>query len=220
MESWLQRLLLISVLASWALPAAAQDETTEDENRTILDGVINPDIKRREVDESLIDSENFEFGFYGGVMSVEDFGSNNSYGVRLAYHVSEDWFLETTYGSTKTSKTSFEVLSGGSDLLTEEERDLSYYNLSLGLNLLPGEIFIREDYAFNITAYVIGGLGNTQFAGDEFFTINYGAGLKVFPTDWVSIRLGFRNHLFTHNIFGVDKSIQNLESHLGLSLYF
>lgn len=224
MESWLQRLLLSTALVasvSAVAPAYAQDdEQDEDENRTILDGVINPDIKRRKIDESLIDSEDFEMGFYAGVMSVEDFGSNNSYGLRIAYNVSEDWFLEANYGTTRTSRTSFEVLGGATEILTDDERNLNYYNLSLGLNILPGEVFITDGYAYNITGYVITGLGNTQFAGDEFFTVNYGMGLKIFPTDWVAIQIGFRNHLFTHGIFGVDKSIQNLETQLGLSLYF
>lgn len=218
MESWLQRFLLISALVL-ALPSVAQDETTEEESRTILDGVINPDIKRRKIDESLIDSEDFEIGFMAGVLSIEDFGSSNATGVRFAYHVSEDWFLEAAYGAAETSRTSWEVLSGG-QILDPANTTLSYYNLSLGLNLFPGEIFIAKDYSFNTSYFVIAGLGNTTLGEDEFFTINYGAGFKIFPTDWVAIRIGFRNHLFTHDALGVDKSVQNLEALLGLSLYF
>lgn len=220
MESWLQRFLLAAVL-SISLPSMAQDDTSEeDENRTILDGIVNPDIERRDIDESLIDSEDFEMGFYAGVMSIEDFGTNNVYGMRVAYNVSEDWFLEANYGATRTGRTSFEVLGGSSELLTDDERNLTYYNLSLGLNLLPGESFLGDSFSLNTKYYVLVGLGNTQFAGDEFFTINYGAGLKILPFDWVAIQIGFHNHLFTHSIFGVDKAAQNLESKLGLSLYF
>lgn len=219
MESWLQRLFLaLSLCMGFSLTGYAEEK--EEDKTTILDGVINPDIERRKIDESKIDSENFEMGFYAGVMSVEDFGTNNLFGLRVAYHITEDWFLEMGYGATKTSKTSFEILSGADDLLTPEERNLGFYNLSVGLNLLPGEIFIASDYAFNTSLYVIAGVGNTQFAGDEFFTLNFGGGVRIFTTDWVAIRIGVRNHLFTHNIFGVDKSIQNLDAHLGLSLYF
>lgn len=218
MESWFQRLLLVS-LAFMALPSIAQNETTEEENRTILDGVINPDIKRRQIDESLIDSEDFEIGFMAGVMSIEDFGSNNSTGIRFAYHISEDWFLEAAYGAAETSRTSWEVLSGG-QILDPANTTLSYYNMSLGLNLFPGEIFIAKDYSFNTSYFVIGGLGNTTLGEDEYFTVNFGAGFKIFPTDWVAVRIGFRNHLFTHDALGVDRSVQNLEAQLGLSLYF
>ncbi|MFT7560461.1 MAG: outer membrane beta-barrel protein [Flavobacteriales bacterium] len=218
MESWIQRIFLILSFAA-ATEALAQDTDAQDE-RTVLDSVINPDIERRRVDERKIDSENFEAGLYAGVMSVEDFGTNNVYGFRMAYHISEDFFLESAYGSTNTSKTSFETLSGAADLLTDDQRRLSYYNLSLGLNVLPGEVFIADKYAFNTSYYFITGAGNTQFAGDEFFTLNFGAGFRAMASDWFAFRVGFRNHLLTHSIFGEEKSIQNLEAHAGLSIYF
>ena len=222
MESGIQRILLricLAICLSFSLPLVAQEED-EDDNKTILDGVINPDLERREIDESKIDSENFEFGFYGGVMSIEDFGTNDSYGVTLAYHISEDWFLEAGFGTSQASLTSFEVLSGTNNLITPEDRDLTYYNLSIGLNLFPGEFFIGKSYAFNMSGYVIVGAGNTEFAADEYFTLNYGMGLRLSATDWLAVRIGFRNHIFTHDIFGADKTVQNLEPQIGLSLYF
>ena len=34
-------------------------------------------------------------------MSIEDFGSNVSYGVRLAYHITEGFFVEGTVGQSE-----------------------------------------------------------------------------------------------------------------------
>ncbi|WP_370980401.1 outer membrane beta-barrel domain-containing protein [Agaribacterium sp. ZY112] len=217
MESWIQRLFLSTTLAL-ALPCVAE-QASKDEHADILDDVVKPDIKRRDVNEDLIDSENFEFGISGGVMSVEDFGSNNSMAVHAAYHVSEDWFVEATYGATTTSKTSYEVLAD-QNLLTEKERELSYGELALGLNLFPGEIFIGKNHAFNASMYVLAGAGSTQFGGDDHLTFSYGAGARFFATDWAALRLGFNNRIFSHSIFGVDKTIQNLEANLGLSIFF
>lgn len=223
MESGFQRLLLTAgILLAAASPCWAQDDEDNDaiNEDTVLDAVISPDLERREIDEDEIDTEDFEFGFYAGVMSVEDFGSNNVYGFRMAYHITEDFFMEAAVGGTETSKTSFETLSGGSDLLTEDQRELLYYNMSLGVNLLPGEIYIGKNHAFNTNYYVIFGAGNTLFADDEYFTYNFGGGFRLFATDWLALRVDFRNHLFTHNLLGEDKSIQNLEAHAGLSLFF
>ncbi len=221
MESRFQRIFLIALLAITAsLPVHAQDDEEGEEEQTVLDAVINPDIERRVIDEDEIDTENFELGFFAGVMSVEDFGSNSIYGMRLGYHITEDFFLEAAYGSTKTSETSFETLSGGSDLLTEDQRQLDYYNISLGITILPGEVFIFNRWAFNTNYYIIGGAGNTLFADNEYFTYNFGGGFRLFATDWLAFRVDVRNHVFTHNILGEDKEIQNLEAHLGMSLYF
>ena len=41
-----------------------------------------------------IDTEDFELGAYVGMLSIEDFESNVVYGARLAYHLTEDFFLE------------------------------------------------------------------------------------------------------------------------------
>ena len=49
--------------------------------------VIDPEVERREVKEPAIDREDFEFGAFVGVMGIEDFGSDLSYGLRLAYHI-------------------------------------------------------------------------------------------------------------------------------------
>ncbi len=36
--------------------------------------VIEPEVERREIKEPEIDTEDFEIGLFGGIMSIEDFG--------------------------------------------------------------------------------------------------------------------------------------------------
>ena len=137
--------------------------------------VINPEIDRRDIKDTAIDTENFEFGLFGGVMNVEDFGTNPVYGARLTYHVTEDIFAEITYGQTDTTETSFERLSGNIQLLADEDRKLSYLNASAGFNILPGEGFVGSKWAFTSALYFIGGVGGTRFASDDALTWNLGA---------------------------------------------
>jgi len=182
--------------------------------------VIEPEVERREIKEPAIDREDFEIGAYVGIMSIEDFGSNVSYGIRLAYHVTEGFFVESTVGQTKGGLTSFEVLSGGARLITDSERTLTYYNLNLGYNILPGEVFIGEGRAYNTNLYVIAGLGSTRFAGDDRFTVNVGAGYRFLLTDSVALHLDFRDHLFDIDLLGEEKTAHNLEGHLGVTVFF
>jgi outer membrane beta-barrel protein len=182
--------------------------------------VINPEVERRDVKEAAIDREDFEIGAFVGVMSVEDFGSNAVYGVRFAYHITEGMFVEGTIGRTDAGLTSFESLSGGARLLTDSERELTYYNVSLGYNILPGEVFIGEGRAYNTQLYVIAGLGSTRFAGDDRFTVNVGAGYRFLLTDAVALHLDFRDHLFDIDLLGEDKTAHNLEAHLGFTVFF
>jgi outer membrane beta-barrel protein len=182
--------------------------------------VIDPQVERREIKEPKIDREDFEAGGYVGIMSIEDFGSNVVYGVRLAYHVTEGFFVEGTVGQTEGGLTSFEVLSGGAPIISDDERTLTYYNLNLGYNLLPGEGFIGEGRAYNTNFYLIAGLGSTSFAGDDRFTVNFGAGFRFLFTDSIALHVDFRDHLFDIDILGEDKTTHNLEGHLGVTVFF
>ncbi len=196
-------------------PKAAPPPSTEPPGQ-----VIDPQVERREIKEPKIDREDFEAGGYVGIMGIEDFGTNVVYGVRLAYHVTEGFFVEGTVGQTEGGMTSFEVLSGGAPIISDDERTLTYYNLNLGYNLLPGEGFIGEGRAYNTNFYLIAGLGSTSFAGDDRFTVNFGAGFRFLFTDSIALHLDFRDHLFDIDILGEDKTAHNLEGHLGVTVFF
>ncbi len=180
--------------------------------------VVDPQVERREIKEPKIDREDFEVGAFAGIMSIEDFGSDTVYGVKLAYHVTEGFFVEATVGQSEAGKTSFEELSGGALLF--EDRDLTYYNLNLGYNVLPGEVFVGEGRAYNTQFYLIAGLGSTSFADDDRFTVNFGAGFRFLLTDSVAIHADFRDHLFDIDILGREKTTHNLEGTIGVSVFF
>ncbi len=182
--------------------------------------VIEPQVERREIKRARIDTEDFEIGAYFGVISIEDFESSTVYGGRLAYHLTEDFFIEGTVGKAKAGRTSYERLAGSASLLDDDDRDYKYYALSLGWNALPGEIFIGENRAYNSAFYLIAGIGSTTFAGDDRFTISGGFGYRVLPTDWMAVRFDVRDHVFDIDLLGEKKIVNNLEAHLGLSIFF
>jgi len=182
--------------------------------------VIEPQLDRREIEIPRIDSEDFEAGVFIGVMSVEDFGTQAVYGGRLAYHVTPNLFMEGTYGHTGVGETSYEKLSGGAKLLTDSERKLGYYDISLGYNLLPGETFLGEGWAFTSDFYVVAGVGSTDFAGNQRFTVNLGTGYSLLATDWLALHLDMRDHLFNMDLLGENKTTHNIEISGGLSIFF
>lgn len=182
--------------------------------------VIEPEVERRSIKVSRIDAENIEVGAYYGAMSIEDFGTNPVYGVRAAFHVTEDIFFEAQFGRSRAGKTSFETLGGDVQLLTPSERRFTYYNLSLGYNLLPGEVYIGRNLAMNSSLYLLGGIGSTKFAGDQRFTVNFGAGYRVLPTDWLAIHIDVQDHVFQSDLLGRDKLTNNLSAHLGATVFF
>ena len=182
--------------------------------------VIEPEVERRKVKVNRMDAENIELGAFYGALSIEDFGTSPVYGVRAAYHVTEDVFFEASFGRSKAGKTSYETLSGDVELLTDAERRFTYYNLSLGYNILPGEVYIGRDLAMNSALYLLGGIGSTKFAGDQRFSVNFGAGYRVLPTDWLAIHIDVQDIVFQSDLLGKDKLTNNLGAYLGATVFF
>ncbi len=224
MEGRLRVLFLMNILRGMCMllvssMAWSADAVTNGNNDAAQQQVIQPQIERRTIDVDAIDTEDFEIAVFSGLYSTEDFGTNMVIGARAAYHVTETVFFEAAYAKTNTSETSYELLSGGAPLLSDNQRELTYYNASIGYNLLPGEAFIGKGWAFNTALYVIAGVGNTNFADDDRFTVNFGAGYRFLATDWLAIHLDMRNHIFKMDLFG-DKTTNNLEFTGGFSVFF
>lgn len=218
MESRFLLLFLIALGAIGASGCSRQSAVPAEQSGQAP--VIEPEVERREIGQSRIDTEDFEVGIYAGQLSVEDFGVNTVAGAHFTYHVSEGLFVDLSAAQTETEETSFERLSGAAQLLTESERDYSYYNLSLGYNILPGENFFGRNRAVNSAIYVIGGVGKTDFAGDDRFTLNVGVGIRLMPLDWLAVHADFRDYIYDIDLLGQEKTSHNLEARLGVSFFF
>ena len=217
MESWIRSIFLTLIILITLLPTVLRAAEESEENESSL---IQPQIERTEFNESIIDSEDFELAAYLGLLSIEDFGTNPVQGIKLAYHVNEDIFAQFDYGFSDAGQTSFEVLSGGAPLLSDEERSLEYYLVNIGFKLLPGEAFVTDSSTFNTTFYVVAGLGSTDFAGDNRFTINFGTGYQILFADAFSLSINASDLIFNIDVLGEDKVTHNLQYSVALSWFF
>jgi outer membrane beta-barrel protein len=235
METGIRILLLSLVLAlsgcasirNWLDRDEVAEETQEeaeaaetDEANEAPPRVIDPQVARRRIKTPRIDNENIEIGGVFGALSIEDFGTNSVYGVTAAYHVTEDFFFQAEAGRSTAGKTSFETLGGNVQLLTGDQRQFTYYNLALGYNFLPGEVFLGRGLAMTSGFYLLGGIGSIDFAGDEKFTVSFGAGYRVLPTDWLAIHIRMQDRIYDSDLLGESKLTNNLEANIGLTVFF
>jgi outer membrane beta-barrel protein len=182
--------------------------------------VVEPEVERRKIKVPHIKSSNVEVGLQYGFISIEDFGTQSTYGLSAAYHVTEDFFFLGEYGRAYGGRTSFETLGGNIQLLTDAERRFTYYDLSLGYNFLPGEAFIGRGTALTSSFYLVGGIGSTKFAGDDRFTVNFGAGYRVLPSDWLAVHIQVQDRVFRTDLLGLSKLTNNMEATLGATVFF
>ena len=155
-----------------------------------------------------------------GEISIESYTAAPVWGVTADYHITEDFFFEAAGGRALAGQTSFETLSGNIQLLTDAERQFTYYNLSVGYNFLPGEVFLGRNHAMTSSFYILGGLGGVKFEGNSTFAANFGAGFRVLPNDWLAIRIEAQDMVFKSDFLGTNRLRNNLKAYIGASVYF
>src|SRR5579872_3373010 len=180
--------------------AQADAQAAQQDSEASPPRVIEPEVQRRKIKVPRIHSSNVELGLQYGFISIEDFGTQSTYGLSAAYHVTEDFFFLGEAGRAYAGRTSFETLGGNIQLLTSAERRFTYYDLSLGYNFLPGEAYLGRGLALTSAFYLLGGIGATEFAGDTKFTVNFGAGYRVVPTDWLAVHITVQDRVFNSDL--------------------
>lgn len=207
-----RRLALTLLLATGS--ALAQQS-----NRPADEPPVVPQVDRRELRLPKFPSRDFEVGAFAGIYGTENFGASAVYGLRLGYHLTEDWFVEGAFASTTVSDESFrQILPGG--IFTDTKEKLSYYNLSVGYNILPGEVFLGSKQARATAIYLIGGVGSTDFAGQKRQTVNFGFGWRILLGQRGALRIDLRDHVFSLDLLGLNQSTHNIEATVGFGLHF
>lgn len=223
MESRLRCVLLATLLlsgCSWFHRGEKAPKPVVVEEPQSEPTIIEPQVTRRVVKTPKIKAKDFELGAYFGALSIQDFGTNPIYGVRAAYHVSEDIFVEGYVARSKAGNTSLEDVFPDITVTSESGRHFTYYDLDLGYNVLPGEIFLGRGRAFNSSLYVTVGLGDVKFAEKDQFALNFGVGERLVITDWLALHLDVRDHVFETDLTGRTKNVHNLEGTLSITTFF
>jgi len=194
--------------------AHAQSTPRPDGNQVVV-----PEVERRDVPLPRFPSKDIAIGLFAGTYATQNFGASPVVGARLGYHITEDWFVESTYAQSKVSDEAFrQVLPGG--IFTDPKEKLKYYDVSLGYNLLPGEVFPSARRAKATAIYLIGGVGGTKFNLQRSQTVSFGLGGRLLLIDRLAVQFDMRDHVFSLDLLGKRQSTHNLELTGGLTYYF
>jgi outer membrane beta-barrel protein len=211
--------LLIALSIAAGAPCAFAQSTQPPPTSPPSEPVVVPQVDRRDVRLPRYPSNDFELGLYTGAYATESFGTSWVYGARVGYHLTEDFFVQGVYAQTKVTDEAFRnILPGG--IFESKTQKLNYYNLSVGYNILPGEVFLFSSRARPSQFFIIGGVGSTKFVDQRKPTFNFGFGFRVFLTDYASLQVDLRDHIFSLDLLGKNSTTQNLELSAGLSFYF
>jgi outer membrane beta-barrel protein len=135
----------------------------------------------------------------------------------MAYRATPGLFAELDYASTNPDDTSYQRFSGSAPRSADGGRKSDYYAMSLGYQVLPGEVVIGPGRTLSGALYVLAGAGSISLAEDDHFMLTYGAGYRVQASEDIALRIDVRN-------FMLDASFpdagHNVEINLGAAWSF
>ena len=207
------------VLLAAAAPAFAQSADPQPP-KPAGEQVITPQVDRRDIKLPRFASNDISVGVFAGRYATANFGSSTVTGLRLGYHITEDVFVDASYGRAKVTDEAFRQIFPNGGIFPTPKQNLTYYNVLAGYNLLPGEVFFGKSNAKISQGYVVGGIGSTDFAGQKRQTVVAGFGLRVVFASWFAAQVDVRDHIYSLDLLGKRQSNHNLEATAGLTFFF
>jgi len=212
MEYWFQRILLIiryplilffCTSINWVLAAQDDNQTTVSEKNIDID----------------IDTEYFDVGIFTGLLNIEDFNGELVTGINITFNANEDFFIQFNYLEADAALSSFESSQG--QLFAGDDRTFAHFDFLLGYNLFLGEHFMSGSTTTKLSSfYLVAGVGNTEFGGEESFTYTLGLGYQIAIQRNILVRIDFRDYIYKTNIIGENNSTDNTQLSAGVSFLF
>lgn len=170
--------------------------------------------------QSKVRTEFIDAGLSLGIMTIEDFPSEFTWGLSLTFQATEDFFLQVNYDQASDVSLSSAEQSQGELGTQGESRDFVHYDLLLGFNLFHGEFFNQSNSADLSSLYLVAGVGETEFIGESRFTYTLGIGYQVaLKRDYI-VRFDVRDYIYKSSLIQEDNTTNNLRFSAGFSYFF
>lgn len=186
--------------------------------------LIEPNIERSPNGYPDFKNSRFDIIPFVGGYKLDGFNTEALQGIKIGIYPHRRFFIAINYGLSEIDE-SVRTDLGFLPLLTDTK--LSYYDLSLGINLLPSQLHFRlyGRRAINTDVYLAAGLGKINIASTDNNNIddsiiNLDLGLRLALAKWLCLHASVKNHIMEESLLDPNTSAQNLSYNLGLGVYF
>lgn len=184
--------------------------------------IIEPKKQVTPVKSAIIDSERFQAGVLASLLSVEDFDTNPAYGLSFSYQLRDSILLMAQYGQSEVGLSTYEEREDRI-FLSDSDRQLSYLDVLAGYKLFTARSFLGAKRKYDSDIYLLAGLGQYNFAGENHLGWVLGASYRLVLTDWMVVSMDIKDHIFeSRSVFEVDntKLTQNIEFGFSVNALF
>lgn len=180
--------------------------------------IVKPKAEQELIKDAELKDVSISAGVYAGVINFENFSSSYLLGLTVNIPLNEDVFIDVEYGSTTISDAEYRNI--GLPLFEKEEINVDFYNVLIGYNLLPGEVYWSKDKTLLSSFYLLAGVGSVNINKDDFVSLSFGIGFRMDIGSGKNVRVEARDRLIDSDILGTDKISNNTEIHIAMSWSF
>jgi outer membrane beta-barrel protein len=126
-------------------------------------------------------------------LAVEEQANSSRSGMRLAYPIAADLFLEAAYRKSRLGRAGRQWSPGQPRQFPDGQSRVKYYDVSLGYNLAVRERIDRGGGLRGSALYLIAGVGALEHGGEEVGGFSYGMGYRAAATESLVFHLSVRD---------------------------
>lgn len=180
------------------------------------DGGQRKGLARREFEKSL----RHEIYLFGGVYSSDMMGASPLAGASYSFHISEDFALEASFNYAYLSSSFSGPLERFTGYDVFKKQHAFIYLGSLVWHPFHGKFMFFRSAVPHFDIYFTAGVGITDSNTSQGLTYTAGAGIKIFTTQWLSLRVEIRDHIYVQQLLGSEALTNNLALTLGVGFWF
>ena len=212
MRSRLLQSLLIANLAlvGWLAPAGAVCPQPPES-----DGQERKGLGRRNFLKGL----RHEINLFGGVYASDMMGASPLGGASYTFHINEDFALEAGFAYTYLSSSFSGQVENftGFDLL--ESHHAFIYTGNLVWHPFHGKFMFFRTGVPHFDFYFSAGIGITDSRTSKGLTYTAGAGIKIFTTQWLSVRVEIRDNIHVQQLLASEAVTNNISLSIGVGFW-
>jgi outer membrane beta-barrel protein len=202
--------LAVIILAAWApVSPAACPEPPETE------GAGRKGLAKRNFEKSL----RHEVNLFGGVYASEIMGTASLTGVSYTFHISEDFALETGFSYAWLSSAIARPVERFAGYTFLESHSAFVYSGSLLWHPFHGKFMFFRSAVPHFDFYFKAGVGITDSLTSKGLTYSAGAGMKIFVSSWMSLRVEICDNIYVQEVLSTQSLTNNLSVTLGVGIW-
>jgi outer membrane beta-barrel protein len=160
-----------------------------------------------------------EVNLFGGVYASDMMGAAPLAGASYTFHINEDFALEAGFAYARLSSSFSDPVESFTGYNILESHNAFLYSGNLVWHPFHGKFMFFRSGIPHFDFYFLAGVGITDSKTSKGLTYSVGGGIKIFTTQWLSVRVEIRDNIHVQQLLDAEALTNNLSLTLGVGFW-